>query len=364
MGCLAGSLVVAAALAQDAPAPQPTPTPAPAAAGQTPSYFNPAISVIGNFLAVGGTNDVENLPSMSLRESELGLQAVVDPYARADFFLSAGEHDISVEEGLLTFTALPAGLLAKVGRMRVAFGKVNTLHLHVLPWPDEPLTVINLLGGEEGWIGSGVSIAKLLPLPGDLFSELTVQAFRGDSKGLFAATHRSQLAYNGHYRVFADLSDAWNLDLGASYGAGPNGTTESARTRLSGIDVTLRWKPLRQGTYRSLVVRGELMRSEREQRGGAQTATGWFVSGEYQLARRWWVGARGEGAEHADDVNINDTGAAATLTFNPSEFSQLRFELRQRRYGGPNVAGAGSYTANEALLQLQFAIGAHGAHPF
>ena len=113
--------------------------------------------MIGNFLAVGGQNRVENLPSASLRESEVGIQAIVDPYARADFFLSFGEEGVDVEEGFLTFTALPQSLLAKVGRMRASFGKVNTLHLHVLPWPDEPLPVVNLLGGEEGWIGTGVS---------------------------------------------------------------------------------------------------------------------------------------------------------------------------------------------------------------
>jgi hypothetical protein len=360
-------LAAGAAFGQNPPAtPTPTPTPTPApAASQTSNYFNPSISVIGNFLAVGGTNKVENLPSASLRETELGLQAVVDPYARADFFISMGEqNDISVEEGFVTFTALPADLLVKVGRMRVAFGKINTLHLHVLPWPDEPLTVVNLLGGEEGWIGTGISAAKLIPLPGDVFSELTAQIFRGDSDGLFVAPQRSDLAYNGHYRVFADLSDASNLDLGVSYGLGPNGTTSDARTTLTGVDATYRWKPLRQGTYRSFILRGELFHSRREQPGGGQGATGWFVSGEYQLAKRWWVGLRGEAAQHAADAAIKDTGAAATLTFWPSEFSQLRAEFRQRRYGGPNVVSTGTYTANEVLLQLQFAIGAHGAHPF
>jgi hypothetical protein len=113
-----------------------------------------------------------------------------------------------------------------------------------------------------------------------------------------------------------------------------------------------------------VILRGELFRSQREQPGGTQTATGWFVSGEYQLAKRWWVGVRGEAAQHAAEAAIKDTGTAATLTFWPSEFSQLRAEFRQRRYGGPNVASAGTYTANEVLLQLQFAIGAHGAHPF
>jgi len=94
------------------------------------------------------------------------------------------------------------------------------------------------------------------------------------------------------------------------------------------------------------------------------SANGWFLSGEYQFSKRWWVGVRGEAAQHADNSAIKDTGTAATLTFWPSEFSQLRAELRQRRYGGANSVSAYTYTANEVLLQLQFAIGAHGAHPF
>ncbi|HTD51606.1 MAG TPA: hypothetical protein VK780_01155 [Thermoanaerobaculia bacterium] len=347
------------------PTPTPPPAPAPPSAGgsQTSNYFNPSISVIGNFLGVAGKNSVENLPNASLRESELGLQAIVDPYARADFFISFGESGVEVEEGYVTFTSLPGDFLAKVGRMRVAFGKINTLHLHVLPWPDEPLPVVNLLGGEEGWKGTGVSIARLIPMPADIFSELTAQVFRGDSDGLFQAQKRSDLAYNAHYRVFADLSESTNLDLGFSYGAGPNATsTDETRrwTKLEAIDFTLRWKPLRQGTYRSASLRGELIRSRRDEPediGGKQTARGWFVSGEYQLAKRWFAGARIESSDHADDGAKRDTGQALVLTFWPSEFSQVRGELRRRKY-------ANGITANEALFQVQFAIGAHGAHPF
>jgi len=332
------------------------------AGSPTSNYFNPSISVIGNFLAVGGQNRVENLPSAELRESELGIQAIVDPYARADFFLSFGEEGVAVEEGFVTFTSLPAQLLAKVGRMRVAFGKINTLHLHVLPWPDEPLPVVNLLGGEEGWIGTGVSVARLLPLPGDTFSEATLQVLRGEAEGLFTARRRGDLAYNGHYRLFRDLNEATNLDLGLSYAKGPNDSYGAASpvdpsTRLEGLDLTLRWKPLTTATYRSATFRGELFRSRREQPGGTQNAVGWFVSGDWQLAKRWFVGGRYESADHADNARLRDYGEAATLTFWPSEFSQLRGELRRRHYGI-------GYTANEVLLQLQFAIGAHGAHPF
>ena len=355
-----GGLAPAGQAAAQAP-PQTVPSigaPAPVSApSQTSNYFNPSVSVIGNYLGVGGSNRVENLPSSSLRESEVSFQAIVDPYARADFFLSFGEEGVGVEEGFVTFTSLPGGVLAKVGRMRTAFGKTNPLHLHVLPWPDEPLPIVNLLGGEEGWIGTGVSTAFLVPLPGDIFSEVTLQALRGDSDGLFAATNRGDLAYNGHYRVFGDLSEATNLEVGFSYGQGPNGLTDDSKTRLEGADATFRWKPLRTATYRSASFRGEYIRSRRTDPLGDQAADGWFLSGEYQLAKRWFTGARIESADHADDATLTDRGKAILLTFWPSEFSQLRGELRRREY-------AGGVTADELLLQLQFAIGAHGAHPF
>jgi hypothetical protein len=45
------------------------------------------------------------------------------------------------------------------------------------------------------------------------------------------------------------------------------------------------------------------------------------------------------------------------LTFRPSEFSLVRGMYRRTRY-------AQRETANELLLQVQFTIGAHGAHPF
>jgi hypothetical protein len=48
------------------------------------------------------------------------------------------------------------------------------------------------------------------------------------------------------------------------------------------------------------------------------------------------------------------------LTFLPSEFSLVRTQLRRNRYDQP----AGPVTATELLVQVQFVIGAHGAHPF
>ena len=112
--------------------------------------FNPDMAVIGDFLGAAGSNRVNPAPALQMHESEASFQAVVDPYARADFFMSFGEEGDDLEEGYITFTSLPGGLLTKVGKMRAAFGKVNSLHNHVLPWADRPLVNTNLVGGEDG----------------------------------------------------------------------------------------------------------------------------------------------------------------------------------------------------------------------
>jgi hypothetical protein len=110
--------------------------------------FNPDMAVIGNFVGAAGKNDIAPLPALKLNEAEMSFQAIVDPYARADFFLSASPEGLEVEEGFITFPTLPGGLLMKVGKMKAQFGKVNTMHSHTQPWVDTPLPMVNLLGGE------------------------------------------------------------------------------------------------------------------------------------------------------------------------------------------------------------------------
>ena len=82
-----------------------------------------------------------------------------------------------------------------------------------------------------------------------------------------------------------------------------------------------------------------------------------YASGDYQFARRWFVGGRYDRSAKADDAAAIDSGGSLILTYWPSEFSQVRSQYRLTSY-------AQGVTANEVLFQFQFAIGAHGAHPF
>jgi len=346
------------------------PPPAPASGGTSNAgaskVFNPDIAVIGNFLGTAGRSSGNPDPgkALELHESEMSLQAIIDPYARADFFLSFGEQGVNVEEGFATFPTIPGGLLLRVGKMRAAFGKVNGLHTHVLPWADRPLVTRNLVGGEEGINDAGISVARIIPNPW-FFLEATGQVFRGDSADVFESSQRSDLAYLARLRAYQDLGEAANIDLGASFTTGHNnaGVTNGVdvgrfTTQLFGVDATLRWKPLQRSIYHSFVARSEFVWSRRDQDGGPQAAFGYYVSGDYQLGRRWFTGVRVDRSAHADNAGLFDTGQALVLTYMPSEFSVIRGMYRRTRYAQQTQA------SSEFLMQFQFAIGAHGAHPF
>jgi hypothetical protein len=345
--------------------PPPTPTPAAVSAGGSslPVYgagatsskvFNPDIAAIGNFVGVAGPTPGSGDPSLSLQESEFSFQAVVDPYARADFFLTFGPEEVGVEEGYITFPAIPGGFLGKVGKMREAFGKVNTEHPHTLPYADLPLVSRDLLGG-EALSDSGISVARLLPVPG-FFLEATGQVYSGSS-AVFQAPSRGDLQYLGRLRAYRDITESTNLDVGGSIAYGNNGATADSKTRLLGTDLTLRYRPLRRSIYTSVFLRGEAMWSRREDATQTVDAFGAYGYLGYQFARRWTAGVRLDTSERADEPGVRDRGGSFVLTYRPSEFSLVRGQYRRTTFGEEKPV-------NEFLFQLLFAIGAHGAHPF
>ena len=341
------------------PAPQPsaaldlTQSAVPAGASKV---FNPDTSVLANFVGVGGRNSVSEQPSLQLTEVEVAFQAVVDPYARADFFLSAGPGGLEVEEGFLTFNTLPANFLLKVGKMRAQFGKVNATHTHLMPTADRPLVTENLVGGEEGISDGGLSLSKLVANP-FLYIEATGEVFRGNSS-VFQSAKRSALNYVGRLRGYRDLTEGTNIDFGASVAYGPTDVGVDMNKRLIGVDATFRYRPLRRAIYKRFQARTELIWSQQDLPGAPQQkAFGLYGLGEYQFARRWYFGGRYDRSQRVRDAAIRDSGGSLFLTYWPSEFSQIRGQYRRTRYGG-------GVNADELLTQFSFAIGAHGAHVF
>ena len=317
--------------------------------------FNPDIAVIGNFLGAVGKNELNPGPVFDMSEAEASFQAVVDPYARADFFLAFSTEGVEIEEGFLTLPTLPWGLLAKVGKFKQQVGKANTLHAHNLPWADRPLASVNLLGGEEGLADSGVSVSKLIANPW-IFLEATGEVYQGNS-GVFQSHERSDVSWVSRLRGYGDITESTNVDIGASFARGHNDAGPDFHTNLFAVDATLRYRPLQRALYRRFLGRTELFWSKRDQEDGRVPAFGMYVSGEYQFSRRWFAGARYDWSERAYDASLNDKGPSLLLTFWPSEFSQVRGQYRRINF-------AEGVTSNEVLFQLLFSIGAHGAHVF
>jgi hypothetical protein len=329
--------------------------------------FNPDMSVIGNFVGVAGKNPLSTQSPLELSEAEASFQAIVDPYARADFFLAAGPEGLEIEEGFITFTSLPSSFLLKAGKMRAQFGKVNTLHTHAMPTADRPLVTQNLVGGEEGLSDSGLSLSRLIHNP-FIFLEATGEVYASTSE-VFQSDQRSRLTYVGRLRAYRDLTEATNIDLGTSVAFGPSeGLPEAAvpgladplslDRRLIGVDASFRYRPLRRAIYQRLNLRSEFIWSRQERAFDTHAnAFGAYGLGEYQFAQRWYAGARFDHSGRAFDGSLTDNGGSVFITFWPSEFSQVRGQYRRTRY-------AEDVTANEFLFQFNFAIGAHGAHVF
>jgi len=363
------SFVRTAAAQEPSPSPAPEPSALPEPSAPPPGsskVFNPDIAVIGDFLGAAGKNDSPfATPSLELHEAEASLQAIVDPYARADFFLTFSPEEVGVEEGFITFTSLPGSFLLKVGKMRGSFGKVNQMNNQILPWTDRPLIVQNLLGGEDGIDDAGLSLSRLFPNK-VVFLEATGEVYRGQT-GVFHAPQRGDLLYVGRLRAYRDLTESTNLDVGGSVASGHNEVAAQRfdagldpggfTTRLFGFDATLRYRPLRRAIYKRLLARTELVWSRRRQEAGTAAAFGSYVSLDYQFARRWFAGARWDRSDRADDPALVDKGGSLLVTYWPSEFSQIRAQYRHTSYGE-------GIKANEVLFQLLFSIGAHGAHTF
>ena len=174
----------------------------------------------------GGQNTIDPRPALQLEEAEVSLQAVVDPYARADFFLAASPEGLEVEEGFITFPTLPGGLLAKVGKLKAQFGKANTLHTprHAVGRPAARRSS-NLLGGDEGLNDSGISVSRLILNP-VMFLEATGEIYHGQND-LF--TSRTSAAISPTSAGCAATATSPRAPTSISGRRSPTGTTMPGR---------------------------------------------------------------------------------------------------------------------------------------
>ena len=340
---------------QATPAEQPTGT-------QTRSSlsFNPDIGVIGDFQASYISKGDKNF-DLYLNETEISLQATVDPYARADFFFSFGrdpvtnKYGVEVEEGYLTTLSLPAKLQLKAGKFREAVGRINPTHPHALPFIDLPNAYVNLFG-EEGLNDEGVSLSWLIP-NNAFYQEIVVQTTSGFSESpAFARSQGNHLIYLGHLKNFFTLTDNATLELGLTGISGPNDSSRT--TSIAAGDLTYKYKPVAMNTYKSLTWQSEFYYSHNKQtETDAANAFGLYSFLQYQLSKTYFLTGRYDYGEKPYNSSIKEQAYSLTLGWYATEFSKIEVEAKTT---DDNITSR----FYQAWLRWIFVIGAHGAHQY
>ncbi len=350
--------------------------PAPAASAQPRSGIstNPNISGIGDFQAQYHDNTSRRF-DFNFNETELAFQSFVDPYARADFFLSLGKDPLTgkfvpdIEEAYVTTLDLPENLQLKAGKFRMDLGRINPTHPHALPFIDLPNALVNYFG-EDGLNDEGLSLSWLVPNPLDFYQELTLEVTDGPvDNPSFVRSAGDRYLYLAHLKNFWDLTPNTTLELGLT---GITGQNDSAYTTVIGaLDLTYKWKPLQYNTYKSVVVQSEMFISRAKYRDLSSLATlpaatigddnvkswGMYAFLTYQIEKRWFLTGRFDYSNFPFSNSLVERGYSATLGWYATEFQKIEVEAK-------------TTTSNfrdqfqQAMLRWIFVIGAHGAHAY
>jgi hypothetical protein len=324
----------------------------------------PDISALAN--ASLTWDDATEEPRFTFEELELALQAVVDPYVRADVFIAFSDEGAEIEEAFITTLGLPLGFQIRAGKLFAPFGRLNQQHPHVREFVTPPLA--QRLVAEESLGGPGVAVSWLTPLP--WFAELHLAAHQTAPlepsvvDGLELAETEDD-GFTGVARLlqYLPVGETTTIGVGLSAARRDEGRTafqapgpRSQYRDMAGADVYLRVRPATSRSY--LTVSGEVYARRFKGVEGVSDDfdTGWWTQAFAKVGRHFGAGARYERAP-SPSVDGEDERVGALVGWFPSEFQRIRLELSRESV----AAGDDVFTA---LLNVEFGIGAHGAHPF
>ena len=330
----------------------------PAQVRTAPSTL-PEISVIGDFRA-SYINHVKRNFDMGINEAEISLQSVVDPYARADFFLTVGKDPqtgkfgLDLEEGYLTTLSLPAHLQLKAGKFKSAMGRINPVHPHTLPFISLPNAYENYFG--EGINDEGASLSWLVP--NSLFyQELVIQVTDGpiDNPSFSRSVGNTYLEL-AHLKNFFDLSANATLELGFSGITGAN--KFDLRTNIAAVDLTYKWKPVQYNTYKSFTWQSEAYFSNANiSKDTVVNSFGMYSLINFQFSKRMFFTGIYSYSNKPYSAGTVENSYSTTIGWYATEFQKIEIE-------GKTTTSNMERDQFQILFRWIFVIGAHGAHQY
>ena len=328
----------------------------------------PDISAIGSFSGAYDSYDVRGRsprtgpfgpagkPTPRFDELELGLQSIVDPYARADAFISFTPDGVDVEEAYLTTLNLPAGLQLRAGKFFSPVGRQNQQHPHVWDFVDAPLAATRLVATDV-LSGAGLDVAWLAPLP--WFTELHLAA--QGTRPFDVPGAEARLTGVARLLQYFSLGEAATLGVGVS-AARRDEASGGGFSDLGAVDAYVRFRPVASRAY--LALQGELFARKFRNVEAGRSDAGGYAQAFWRHDPYFGWGFRYDQAPVGPFFGSVPTAAdgterryGAVASWFPSEFQRLRLQVSyDRRPAGQDGV--------EVLLALEFGVGAHGAHPF
>ena len=86
-----------------------------------------------------------------------------------------------------------------------------------------------------------------------------------------------------------------------------------------------------------------------------------YSAAECQLSRRWFAGVRYDFSELPDDASMHENAGSLYLTYRQSEFCYWRLGYQR---SVRNFEECGGCTDDQVWVQLNYSLGAHGAHKY
>ena len=352
----------------------------------------------------------------NLGHSELVFEANLGDLFDGVLMLGFDDDHLDVEEAWLTTRGLPAGFQVKAGKFLSDIGYINSRHVHDWDFVDRPL-VNEYLFGDHGLQETGVQGTWVAPTA--TYTQLGVELLQGDSFLPYQGSggshtvgddtiHSSFSSVSGPRltTVFAKFGPDLGPDHAAQFGvSGGYARTWQEETPhgsgleewdgdawFAGVDAVYKyssgrayghgdWRLQGEYFYREIDVDYERREDQTTTAGnavgsGKSKQDGLYLQAVYGFAPRWEAGLRTEALGLTNDALPTNEGDdrdfvvpsfdtsyrhSAQVTFRPVEPVFLRAQLSQNDF----VDGDGDRDRGlEFMLQLNVALGAHGAHRF
>ncbi|MEX1276692.1 MAG: hypothetical protein WEB62_05020 [Bacteroidota bacterium] len=338
----------------------------------------------------------------NLNYAEITFYSIVDPYFELFAVCHLSEEHFHLEEAYWLTRKFPTGFQLKAGKFLSSLGRTNELHTHYWDFADRPL-VHQAFFGDEGLNEIGARVTWVAPT--DIYLLLGGEILMGENEGSFGragfqhpqddlhvADVKGPALFVGYVETSVDIGDAAVLasfsgahgksrnDEEFSSGA-VNSSAMSGHTTVLGCDLTMKylidairylsfqseylWRSTR-GTLYSYALVPPVVQSSLE-----KNQSGFYAQAVMKFGLRTRGGIR---VDYLQQNEILEAGwqrdlpeglprYSCMVEYNPTEFSRIRLQYTCDRSKSDNVNGSRP-TIHELNLQVNLAIGAHGAHSF